>query len=143
MASLKARIQAHLLAAQAYANLSSATRLKVGALLIKEDRIISVGYNGMPKGMTNICEYEENGVMFTKAEVCHAEMNAIAFAAKNGISTKNCTMVITHSPCFNCAKLIIQSGIINIYYNEPFRDDLGIDFLKQTGINVSQINSLH
>ena len=60
MASLKARIQAHLLAAQAYANLSSATRLKVGALLIKEDRIISVGYNGMPKGMTNICEYEEN-----------------------------------------------------------------------------------
>jgi dCMP deaminase len=129
------RLRAHLKAAQIYAELSHATRLKVGALIIKDDRPISVGYNGMPSGASNICENTTvNGDVIhvtTKPEVIHAEKNAIAFAAKNGTATKGCTLVITHSPCFDCATLILQSGITAVYYDEEYRDTSGIEFLNK------------
>jgi dCMP deaminase len=139
MASLKAKLSAHLIAARAYANLSSAQRLKVGAFLIREDRIISIGYNGMPSGMDNVCEILIDGQLYSRPEVIHAEMNAIAFAAKHGIATDGCSMVVTHSPCFDCSRLIIQSGIKKIYYGTKYRDDSGIKFLKKASIKVKEI----
>ena len=102
------KISAHLKAAEAYAELSRAKRLKVGAVIVKEDRIISIGFNGTPVGQSNVCEDNDGN---TLPSVVHAESNAIMFAAKNGMSTKNCTLVVTHSPCFECAKMIVQCGI--------------------------------
>lgn len=142
------RLKAHLNAAQGYSELSHAKRLKVGAVLVKEDRIISIGYNGTPSGRNNTCE-EPTGevltstipqpVMRTKPEVVHAEMNAIAFAAKNGVSTNECSMIITDSPCYECAKLMIQSGIKEVYYLREYRIKDGIKFLKECGIHVERI----
>lgn len=138
------RLQAHLKAAKAYAELSHAKRLQVGAVLIRDDRIISVGYNGMPSGMDNNCEYivqspSGNEVVHTKPEVVHAEMNAIAFAAKAGVSTEGCTMVVTHSPCFECSKLLMQSGVKHIYYETEYRLTDSLEFLKKGGIEVKKI----
>lgn len=143
------RLNAHLKAAQAYAELSHAKRLKVGAVLLKDDRIISVGYNGMPSGMDNECEYlvdmlgpkgEHLHELQTRPEVCHAEMNVIAFAAKHGgIGTDGCTMVVTHSPCFECSKLLMQAGVKEIYYEKEYRLTDSIDFLKSNNIIVLEI----
>lgn len=145
------RLQAHLKAAHAYADLSKAKRLQVGALLLKEDRIISIGYNGMPSGMDNTCEdliaipviIDGHAVLKrelkTKPELVHAEMNAIAFAAKNGVATEGCTMVLTHSPCFECSKLIVQAGIKEIYYETEYRLTESLDFLRKLNIKVKKI----
>lgn len=139
MASLertKQRLHAHLKSAQAYGELSYAKRLKVGAVLIKDDRVISIGYNGTPSGRDNKCE-DESGQ--TKPEVVHAEMNVIAFAAKNGVSTNGCIMVITDSPCYECSKLIIQSGIKAVFYEREYRLIEGIYFLRDCGLIVEKI----
>lgn len=143
------RLHAHLNAAQGYAKLSKAKRLKVGAVLVKDDRIISIGYNGTPSGMDNACEYRLDHLNLldelvsvewrTKPEVCHAEMNVIAFAAKNGISTDGASLVITHSPCFECCKILVQSGIREVYYKDEYRDTSGIDFLKENNVTVRRI----
>ena len=137
------RINAHLNAAKAYAQLSYAKRLKVGAVLVKDDRIISVGYNGMPSGVDNTCEdYVQDGPiaeLVTKPGLVHAEMNVIAFAAKNGMSTNQCIMIITHSPCFECSKLIIQSGIKKVLYETEYRLTEGLDFLRECGVEVERI----
>lgn len=152
------RINAHLKAAKAYAELSYAVRAKVGCVIIRDDRIVSIGYNGTPSGRNNLCEYEElefdakdffevsgsgyeSGKMklVTKPEVIHAEMNAIAFAARQGTSTDGCSMVITLSPCYECAKTIVQCGIKEVFYEEEYRDTRAVEFLRECGIKVEKI----
>lgn len=137
---------AHMKAAYIYAELSSARRLKVGALIVKDDRIISIGYNGMPSGWDNNCEYideqyEDGGqTLKTKPEVLHAETNAIAKLARSTESGLDADLFVTHSPCLDCAKLIYQSGIKRVYYANAYRDTTGVDFLKSSGIEVEQID---
>jgi dCMP deaminase len=131
--------------AQTFAGLSSARRLKVGAIVVKEDRIISIGYNGMPAGWDNVCEdeclHEDGGTTLkTKPEVLHAETNAIAKLAKSNESGNGADLFITHSPCLDCAKLIYQSGISSVYYRDSYRDTAGIQFLEKSGVTVEQVN---
>ena len=132
---------AHMQAAHLYAGLSTARRLKVGALVVKDDRIISIGYNGMPTGWDNNCEYElEDGNIKTKPEVLHAETNALAKLARSTESGLDADLFVTHSPCLDCAKLIYQSGIKRVYYALAYRDDSGISFLKNSGVEVEQLD---
>lgn len=130
---------AHLQAAKAYASLSHAERLKVGAVLIKDNRVIAIGINGTPTGGSNICEEIVNGELVTKPEVIHAESNVICFAAKNGISTKDTTLIVTHSPCYNCSKTLIQAGVKEILYETEYRDTSGIDLLKVHNVKCGSI----
>jgi dCMP deaminase len=130
--------------AERFAQLSSAKRLHVGAVVVKDDRIISIGYNGMPSGWDNKCEEEfvnEVGdlVLKSKPEVLHAETNAIAKLAKSNESGLGATMFITHAPCLDCAKLIFQSGIGSVLYRNSYRDTAGIDFLKKCNLEVKQL----
>lgn len=123
------------------ANLSHAKRLKVGSIIVKDNRIISIGYNGTPAGWDNNCEHEVNGKLTTKDEVIHAEENAILKLARDGESGKGTTMYVTHAPCINCARLIYNAGVSSIYYEIPYRDTTGIDFLQKCGISVQKIGS--
>ena len=143
-------IDAYMDVAERFAELSSARRLHVGAIVVKDDRIISIGYNGMPAGWDNNCEDEvghvldvdENVVeirLKTKPEVLHAETNAIAKLAKSNESGMGATMFITHAPCLDCAKLIYQSGISSVLYRDAYRDTSGVTFLEKSGIEVTQI----
>ena len=128
-------------AAHLYSDLSTARRLKVGALVVKDDRIISIGYNGMPKGWDNNCETEqEDGTIKTKPEVLHAETNAIAKLARSVESGLDADLFVTHSPCLNCAKLIYQAGIRRVYYSVNYRDDSGVNFLRASGVEVEQLD---
>jgi len=128
------------------AELSHARRLHVGAIVVKDDRIISIGYNGMPAGWDNDCEdqtYDEDGfhiTLTTKPEVLHAETNAIAKLARSNESGLGSDMFITHGPCLDCAKLIFQSGIKRVFYSEEYRDDTGTQFLKKSGIEVTHVD---
>lgn len=137
-------LQAHLKAAESYAELSHSRRAKVGAVIVKDHRVISVGYNGMPAGWNNNCEEEikwPNGVivaLVTKKEVLHAEMNALMFAARNGIPTDGAALVMTLSPCFECSKAIYQAGIKSVFYRDQYRDTSGIEFLRKAGVTVNQ-----
>jgi dCMP deaminase len=132
---------AHMQAAHIYAELSTARRLKVGALVVKDDRIISIGYNGMPKGWDNNCELElEDRTIKTKPEVLHAETNAIAKLARSTESGLDADLFVTHSPCLDCAKLIYQSGIKRVFYANAYRDDSGINFLKSSGVEVTKLD---
>lgn len=148
--------------AERFSKLSSAKRLQVGAIIVKDDRIISIGYNGMPSGWDNNCEftifvtkYEAQGYdmlaqgytetekgnwtrLKTKPEVLHAESNAIAKLACSSESGKGAAMFVTHQPCLECAKLIYQSGIAAVYFKEPYRLDAGLHFLKKCGLTVVQ-----
>ncbi len=127
------------------AQLSYARRLNVGAVIVKDDTVISYGYNGMPAGWDNDCEdqtYEKDGfhiMLKTKPEVLHAESNAIAKLARSNNSGLDADIFITHSPCIECAKLIYQSGIRNVFYRENYRDNTGIDFLQKSGVNVTKV----
>jgi len=145
------------------AELSHARRLHVGAVVVKDDIVISYGYNGMPSGWDNDCENTvfvldeesmgtdmislgysrtENGnwvKLKTKPEVLHAESNAIAKLAKSSNSGLGASIFVTHSPCMECSKLIAQSGISSVYYNENYRDDTGIQFLRKSGVEVTKI----
>ena len=133
--------------AQRTAELSHARRLHVGAIVVKDDRIISIGYNGMPAGWDNNCEDEikwPNGdikFLTTKPEVLHAETNAIAKLARSNESGLGSDMFITHSPCLDCAKLIFQSGIKRVFYSEEYRDDTGTQFLKKSGIEINHVDN--
>jgi dCMP deaminase len=134
-------IEAFMDVAERFSKLSSAKRLQVGAIVVKDDRIISIGYNGMPSGWTNDCEYLEHRIaqepiLKTKPEVLHAETNAIAKLAKTNGSGDGATMFVTHAPCLDCAKLIYQSGIISVLYRNSYRDTSGISFLEKSGISV-------
>jgi dCMP deaminase len=130
--------------AERTSKLSYAVRLKVGAIIVKDDRIISIGYNGMPSGWDNNCEFEDkntqtqNTELVTRKEVLHAETNAIAKLAKSNESGVGATLFITHAPCLDCAKLIYQSGINNVLYRNTYRSDDGINFLNKSGVNVTR-----
>jgi dCMP deaminase len=149
------------------AKMSHARRLQVGAVIVKDDRVISMGYNGMPAGWENNCEdikwdpgaggwlspeeieqqypfegwneQAQRNVRYglkTKPEVLHAETNAIAKLARSSDSGLDADIFVTHAPCLDCAKLIYQSGIRKVYYHQNYRDDSGIRFLKQSGVEV-------
>lgn len=128
-------IDAYMDVAQRFAELSTAKRLQVGAIIVKDDRIISIGYNGMPSGWTNECE-DTNFV--TKDEVIHAEANAIAKLAKCGESGNGALMFLTHAPCIHCAKQIYTAGISKVYYRDTYRDTRGVEFLTKCGVDVWQ-----
>ena len=124
--------------------LSYARRLQVGAVIVKDDTVISYGYNGMPAGWDNNCEDEIIDdkwmvTLKTKPEVLHAESNAIAKLAKSSNSGMGADLFVTHSPCIECAKLIYQSGVSRVYYRHHYRDDAGILFLEASGIKVEQV----
>ena len=134
--------------AETFAECSTAKRLHVGAIVVKDDRIISIGYNGMPSGWDNNCEYEEiydykfNDEFYqlkTKPEVLHAETNAIAKLARSTESGLGATLFVTHAPCLDCAKLVYQSGINSVYYRNNYRDSAGLEFLNKAGVTVEQI----
>ena len=122
--------------AAVWATNSYCKRRQVGALLVKDRMIISDGYNGTPSGFENICE-DENGV--TKPYVLHAEANAISKSAKSGNSALDATLYVTASPCLECAKLIIQSGIRRVVYRDEYRLTDGIDLLRRAGIEVEKL----
>ena len=128
-------------AKQSYAN-----RLKVGALAVKDHRILSVGYNGTPPGMDNSCEYTVDDAMGyetgkTKREVIHAEMNLIYKMARDGQKAEGADLFITHSPCFECAKAVMSVGFKRVWYREQYRDNSGIDLLTQNGVKVEQFGN--
>ena len=132
-------------AAEVYAKLSSAKRLQVGCVVVKNDTIIGIGYNGMPSGWDNNCEeeylYEDGGSQLrTRSEVLHAESNSLAKIARSTNSSENATMFVTHAPCLDCAKLIHQAGINSVYYRNSYRDDKGIDFLKKCGVQIENVS---
>ena len=157
-------IKAHMKAAGVYAELSTAQRLQVGCVIVKDNTIIGIGYNGMPSGWNNNCEevhfvlkdecyksdefmlhngYRETAHGWTKLkskpEVLHAETNAIAKDSRSTNSSEGASMFITHAPCLECAKIIYQAGIKEVYYQNTYRSDVGINFLKQCEIEVKQI----
>jgi dCMP deaminase len=159
-------IHAYMKVAETFAELSSARRLHVGAVIVKDDRIISIGYNGTPTGWDNVCEDVEfvgsdeqipspdemkrlgfTGTdsgwyrLKTKPETLHAETNAIAKLAKSTESGDGATLFVTHAPCLDCGKLVYQSGIRTVFYRNPYRDTKGIEFLKKAGVVVEQINN--
>jgi dCMP deaminase len=138
-------ILAHMKVAEVYSELSSAKRLKVGAVIVKNDTIIGIGYNGMPSGWTNQCEdlttpiEGEVSTLKTKPEVIHAESNAISKVARSTNSTEGSYMFVTHAPCLDCAKLIHQSGISRVYYKNVYRNDDGVKFLEKCGVKIMNI----
>jgi len=130
--------------AETFAELSSARRLHVGAVVVKDDRIISIGYNGMPTGWDNNCEIEIHQPvgrvdLVTKPEVLHAETNAIAKLARSTESGMGATLFVTHAPCLDCAKLVYQSGINSVYYRNSYRDTSGLEFLTKAGVTIEKI----
>lgn len=131
--------------AERFAQLSSAKRLHVGAVVVQDNRIISIGYNGMPSGWDNVCEevievHEDGGVVTkTKDEVIHAEANAISKLARDGESGNGASLFCTHAPCIHCAKLIYGAGIKKVYYRDTYRDSLGVEFLEKCNIEVEHV----
>jgi len=138
-------IEAYMDVAERFSKLSSAKRLNVGAIVVKDDRIISIGYNGMPAGWDNECEVcthvddVGNPTLVTKPEVLHAESNAIAKLARSSESGEGASIFITHAPCIDCAKLIYQSGIAAVYYKTDYRSTQGIDFLHRSDVQVVKV----
>ena len=127
--------------AQVCAKNSYAIKLKVGAIIVKDNQIISDGFNGTPCGFENKCEtLNIDGDLCTLPYVLHAESNAILKCAKYGKSTKDSTLYITHAPCIDCAKLIIQAGIIRVVYLEDYKNSDGINLLKKVDIKVEKLD---
>ena len=124
--------------------LSHARRTKVGAVMTKDNRIISIGINGTPQGFDNNCEdVMPDGSLVTKNIVVHAEMNSLCFCAKTEIETEGATIYLTLSPCSNCALAMIQSGIKRVVYLEKYRDLSGIKILEQAGVEVEQFQGTY
>ena len=121
--------------ASIWAENSYCKRRQVGALVVKDNAIISDGYNGTPSGFENVCE--DSGV--TKPYVLHAEANAITKLARSNNSSEGATLYVTASPCIECAKLIIQSGIKRVIYGEKYRLDEGLALLERAGVEVIQV----
>jgi dCMP deaminase len=152
-------VDAYMDVAERFAKLSSAKRLQVGAIVVKDDRIISIGYNGMPAGWDNTCEYkhyvfgnfrddpwlfkaeDEDSyyILKTKPEVIHAEANAIAKLAKSSESGDGSTMFLTHAPCIDCAKQMYTAGIKKVYYRDSYKDSMGLDFLTKCDIMIFKV----
>lgn len=136
-------IDAYMDTAKRFAELSHARRLHVGAIVVKDDRIISIGYNGMPAGWDNDCEYwVEDGDLGsgwkTRPEVLHAESNAVSKLARSNESGLNSDLFVTHAPCLDCAKLIYQAGIKRVWFGTAYRDDAGVRFLEASGVEVNK-----
>lgn len=145
--------QAFMDVAERFAQESYAERLKVGAIVVKDNRIISIGINGMPSGWENVCEElaldvvgvakDGNNIveprLKSKPEVLHAETNAIAKLAKSSESGDGATIFVTHSPCLDCAKIIYQSGITEVYYRNEYRSTAGLEFLQKCKLYVEQV----
>lgn len=131
--------KAYLKMASEWAKLSHCKRKNVGALIVKNNMIISDGYNGTPSGFPNDCE-DVNGE--TLWYVLHAEANAISKVSKSTNSSKDATLYITLSPCRECSKLILQAGITRVVYRDAYKDNSGIDFLVSANIEVLQINEI-
>ena len=131
--------------AETFAECSTARRLHVGAIIVKDERIISIGYNGMPSGWDNNCEFNytdpqtKQTSLVTKPEVLHAETNAIAKLARSTESGLGATLFVTHAPCLDCAKLVYQSGINSVYYRNSYRDSSGVEFLNKAGVSIKKI----
>lgn len=123
--------------ADIWAQNSYCSRRQVGALIVKNQMIISDGYNGTPSGFENVCEDEDNK---TKPYVLHAEANAITKVAKSGNSSDGATLYVTSSPCLECSKLIIQAGIKRVVFTENYRIEDGINLLKRANIDVEQVD---
>mgnify|MGYP002852457812 FL=1 len=130
--------QRYLRMARIWAENSYCTRRQVGALVVKDKRIISDGYNGTPSGFENVCE-DENGL--TKPYVLHAEANAITKLARSHNSSEGATIYITASPCIECAKLLIQAGIKRVVYGEKYRLEDGLNLLRKAGIETIYIEA--
>jgi dCMP deaminase len=138
--------------AERFAQLSSAVRLKVGAVVVQDNRIISIGYNGTPTGWDNTCEHwvdvpadermwtDADKVLKTKDEVIHAEANAISKLARDGERGLGSVLFCTHAPCVQCAKLIYGAGIKKVYYRSAYRDTSGVEFLNKCDIEVEQVS---
>jgi dCMP deaminase len=132
--------------AELTSTLSYAKRLQVGSVIVKGNKILATGYNGMPSGWNNECETVEiveidekfSKQLVTKQEVLHSETNAIAKVSASTESSEGAAMFCTHAPCINCAKLIYQSGINSLYYRNTYRDTSGIEFLKKSGVVVTK-----
>ena len=148
-------LNAHMKAAEVYSQLSSARRLQVGCVVVKDNTIIGIGYNGMPSGWDNDCEkrsytnidpkwqyLDEDGSTYslvTRPEVLHAESNSLAKIARSTNSSEGASLFVTHAPCLDCAKMMYQAGIHSVYYRNSYRDTFGIDFLEKCNIEVEQI----
>ena len=139
-------VDAFLDVAERFAQLSSAKRAQVGSIIVKDNRIISIGYNGMPSGWDNRCEdeyqYEDGGYeVRTRPEVLHAEANAIAKVAQSNDSSKDAVLFCTHEPCIECAKLIHQAGISKVYYSNKYNaaKGTGSEFLEKSSIETFYI----
>ncbi|MGV3697139.1 deoxycytidylate deaminase [Flavobacterium sp.] len=130
---------AYLRIATEWGKLSYCQRKKVGAIVVRDRMIISDGYNGTPSGFENCCEDEEG---LTKWYVLHAEANAISKVARSTQTCENATLYITLSPCKECSKLIHQSGIKRVVYQNGYHDNTGLDFLRKAGVEVIQIENL-
>ena len=131
--------KAYLRIAKEWGQLSYCKRKQVGAIIVKDRMIISDGYNGTPTGFDNCCEDEEG---LTRWDVLHAEANAILKVARSTQSCEGATLYITLSPCKECSKLIHQSGIKRVVYQNGYRDDSGIQFLKKAGVIIEHIPDL-
>ena len=134
-------VEFYLDVADRVSELSRARRLKVGAVIVKDHRILSYGYNGTPSGFDNNCEIEHEDPMgrynlVTKPEVIHAEMNAILKVAKSHDSTDGAFLFLTHSPCMECSKAILQSGINTLYYSIDYRSNDGLELLRKGSVTV-------
>lgn len=137
-------IDAHMQAAEVYAKLSSAKRLQVGCVIVKDNTIIGIGYNGMPSGWDNDCEYVEyyddgDFIIKTRPEVLHSETNALSKVARSTNSSEDADLFVTHAPCLECSKLIHQSGIRRVFYKHTYRSNDGLEFLKKCGIETQKI----
>ena len=125
--------------ASSWAKLSHCQRKQVGALIVKDDMIISDGYNGTPSGFDNCCENEQGE---THWYVLHAEANAILKVAKSTNNAKGATLYLTLSPCKDCSKLILQAGIKRVVFVNLYKDSAGVDFLEAAGVSIEQINNI-
>jgi len=121
------------------AKLSYAERRKVGCIIVKDEQIVSFGYNGTPHGFDNKCERHEGDKLVTKNEVLHAESNAITKLAKSTLTSVGADLYTTTMPCYGCSKLIIQAGIKRVFYSEDYRDRSGIELLENAGVEVYEV----
>ena len=129
--------------AETVAKQSYATRLKVGAVAVNDNRILSIGYNGTPPGWDNVCEHTVAdgpvSTLVTKPEVIHAEENCILKMARDGQAAKGSDLFITHNPCHICAKMIITAGIKKVWWRNHYRDDAGLDMLTKAKVELERI----
>ncbi len=131
--------RAYMRMAQEWAKLSHCIRKKVGALLVKDGMIISDGYNGTPTGFSNDCEDAEG---LTHWYVLHAEANAIMKVARSTNNARGATLYLTHSPCKDCSKLILQSGIKRLVFLDPYKDPAGLELLQNGGVMVHKLEAI-